>query len=1420
MTEYNFEINYFKMKFGKDKYSFVFFVKNMDRFITEKQMHDEKEFIEKFFLDNLIKEKWIPISRDNDIISSHDKNSIEKQTIKSNYIDTIYDNANLESKIAIAYKEYNKDEFKILKKNINITDKFKVFYRKYNLYSFHELNINRSIIIDSYINNIIYLNFSIKYDIFYFILENNNALEDELDCNSNNLKYIFYGKLNKLENKFKEYTNFRLEKKFCLNYQNIVEYVIIDVNKSEESSIIKIIDSFSCVESNNNNIKNAIIMCMELPEQNKLENIRSNVGKILIYDNNKPELSVQSTSTSVKDSKRVPIKDPTTKRELYTETILEKFDESKFPMKQSFEKTSISIIVVLDYNSIWYPLNRNVFLWNDDNGLITGFLEKRNSWKNSPSSIIFDSEEPEKLSVDDSVFITYYVDEISNIQYEYEPCKILRFSDFTIDVQLENKTIINNLPRNTIKKNLSIMYTYDIVTEKAKREFCNFLIAFGLFNSSTNPFIFKENNYSLEELLKDLNYKSNGTTQESLYKRAGYNEEAIIVENDSGKNWIELLKMKFKFDPEYNWWYKSPLDFTEYLKLQNINIKENPESLKKIKNKIELNDIYLNSISFLKNRNIKANILDLKEYFDKLLSEDFDTLDTLKFTEEVSRNLSILQDIKDDTQIGIYLETIFPNDKDNNFSQSQINYNHILKNLWFSFFYELENTYYSVSIPIDYLQDKKETKLKKKINQILMKNPKFCYNMKAIMVQLLKNNISYDNFADDLMIQSWIYNPEFRNKSNLVENIPDSSYDCQNRRRYILENIWNIFINKEIIYNKKLTEIEEYQIKYTVYPLFLCIKINRLLKDLKLYGAYTIEFYVNQVFAKSENRGIHINMDKLLKCQLCLQKFIENKMKIIENLIETDRILQQYFSNNYINLRNIDDFKVIQYDPAKFYDCLSKFIETYGKEWKEPFVKFTTKKGSLQYFDAFFIKNNLNLNKYSKVYELITHITSLLRCKYINSVTLPDLIKVVKDNQINPCINTIARVGGRVDSTLPRFHWLPNTEKTIWGRWIRRCFQARDGYTMITADWSAQELLTMGLVSNNLKFIQSLNSGDLHAASALLMYNQKVISYKLEEDNKLVLTLDEFDCGSEKDIYIFYYENDKFNFIKSEYIEVNDKILTINSSDILIEKLRNKNDLFIISKKQRAKAKVLNFGLMYGLGYTSVREMTQLDIEEVNKMIEKWWNAFSGIKDFIRDQYKAAIINGYINTHNNRRYLLPEFLLYKQRIYNKEYIGNKGLMKEGIVRYINSGTAADWLKRSMILINNQFKESTPEIDCHILGTLHDEIIFEVKSEQVEQAKKIIENVMKKEAIPEFQDTSPPINVEISLDICPWWDNCSEDDASEYTSDKDVISLTDINELCSNLESEDRIELLKKISSVTSIKLEEDEEDEGISEIFR
>ena len=167
------------------------------------------------------------------------------------------------------------------------------------------------------------------------------------------------------------------------------------------------------------------------------------------------------------------------------------------------------------------------------------------------------------------------------------------------------------------------MYTYDIVTEKAKREFCNFLIAFGLFNSSTNPFTFKENNYLLDELLKDLNYKSTDITAESLYKRAGYNEEAIIVENDNGKNWMELLKMKFKFDPEYNWWYKSPLDFTEYLKLQTINITEESESLEKIKKKIESNDIYLNSISILKNHSIKANILDLKEYFDKLLSDDF-----------------------------------------------------------------------------------------------------------------------------------------------------------------------------------------------------------------------------------------------------------------------------------------------------------------------------------------------------------------------------------------------------------------------------------------------------------------------------------------------------------------------------------------------------------------------------------------------------------------------------------------------------------------------------------------------------------------------------------------------------------------------------------------------------------------------------
>ena len=68
---------------------------------------------------------------------------------------------------------------------------------------------------------------------------------------------------------------------------------------------------------------------------------------------------------------------------------------------------------------------------------------------------------------------------------------------------------------------------------------------------------------------------------------------------------------------------------------------------------------------------------------------------------------------------------------------------------------------------------------------------------------------------------------------------------------------------------------------------------------------------------------------------------------------------------------------------------------------------------------------------------------------------------------------------------------MPNTDKTKWGKLARRGIQAREGYKLITADWSAQELITLGILSKNEKYIQAVNSGDQHVSTTIGIYSQQ-----------------------------------------------------------------------------------------------------------------------------------------------------------------------------------------------------------------------------------------------------------------------------------------------------------------------------------------
>ncbi len=172
-----------------------------------------------------------------------------------------------------------------------------------------------------------------------------------------------------------------------------------------------------------------------------------------------------------------------------------------------------------------------------------------------------------------------------------------------------------------------------------------------------------------------------------------------------------------------------------------------------------------------------------------------------------------------------------------------------------------------------------------------------------------------------------------------------------------------------------------------------------------------------------------------------------------------------------------------------------------------------------------------------------------------------------------------------------------------------------------------------------------------------------------------------------------------------------------------------------ITKTERASAKELNFGLIYGMGTHGFAVAAGISREEAKKFIETYFDRFSGVKKYIENTKKEAAENGYVETLFGRRRYVPN-------ITAKNFMLKSGAERAAINMPIQ-GLAADIMKLAMIAADRYIAKTYREGDVYAILQVHDEIIFEVKKEIVENFNKNIIRVMEnvcKLSVPLVVDT--------------------------------------------------------------------------------
>ncbi len=177
-----------------------------------------------------------------------------------------------------------------------------------------------------------------------------------------------------------------------------------------------------------------------------------------------------------------------------------------------------------------------------------------------------------------------------------------------------------------------------------------------------------------------------------------------------------------------------------------------------------------------------------------------------------------------------------------------------------------------------------------------------------------------------------------------------------------------------------------------------------------------------------------------------------------------------------------------------------------------------------------------------------------------------------------------------------------------------------------------------------------------------------------------------------------------------------------------------------VSRDTRARAKTINFAILYGISRWGLAARLEIDPEEAQSMISRYFERFPGISAYINETLEKARARGYTETLFGRKTWFPQITNSVQHI-------RQGAERAAINAPIQ-GTSADIIKRAMARMGPALADAGLG-QVRMLLQVHDELVFELPESDVEAAKPIIESVMASAAEPMVR-LSVPLGVEIGI----------------------------------------------------------------------
>ncbi|MBP8850083.1 MAG: DNA polymerase I [Breznakibacter sp.] len=213
----------------------------------------------------------------------------------------------------------------------------------------------------------------------------------------------------------------------------------------------------------------------------------------------------------------------------------------------------------------------------------------------------------------------------------------------------------------------------------------------------------------------------------------------------------------------------------------------------------------------------------------------------------------------------------------------------------------------------------------------------------------------------------------------------------------------------------------------------------------------------------------------------------------------------------------------------------------------------------------------------------------------------------------------------------------------------------------------------------------------------------------------------------------FLPQHEGFTFLSADYSQIELRLMAHFSADEAMIEAFNKGEdihtataskifgvsLAEVTSDMRRKAKMANFGIIYGISPFGLAERLSIPRSEAKALIDGYFANFPGVKKYMDGVIQSAQETGVVETLSGRKRQLPDIFSKNQVV--------RGMAERNAINAPIQGTAADIIKMAMVKIDRVFEKE--QLKSKMIMQVHDELNFEVYLPELDRVKAIVKEEM-------------------------------------------------------------------------------------------